>query len=274
MARKPKKKQEEEGVPAWLATYGDMITLVLTLFVLLYSFSSIDAVKWDRLVSSMSGTPFVAVQALDLSRVAPEANYEEEFVEDIAEENAEIETEEIEESPPQPEADPESNVDEIKEKFNELFKKISEHISTNGLEMKLNVEMQNEFILLHITDSTLFDSGKAYIKPEAKDMLEAVSDLFEEYESIIKIIRIEGHTDNRQIHTQEFQSNWELSITRAVNVLKYFLKDSSLPNDKFSAVGYGEYHPIDTNETSEGRAQNRRVDFLIESVDMEVLEGN
>ncbi|MCK5129111.1 MAG: OmpA family protein [Clostridiales bacterium] len=270
MARAPKKKQEDEGVPAWLATYGDMITLVLTLFVLLYSFSSIDAIKWDRLVSSMSGTPFVAIQALDPNRVGPESRRKdeedgmpEEQVDQVEKESEE-ETEGVAE--PQPTIDPESNVDETKMKFDELFEKISTHIQQKGIDMKLNVVMQDEFIVLHITDSTLFNSGQAFIKQEAMIMLSEVSDIFEEYESIIKMIRIEGHTDDRRIHTEEFQSNWELSIGRAVTVLKYFLRTSDIANEKFSAVGYGEYHPIETNDTIEGRAQNRRVDFLIESV--------
>ena len=265
MARRPQKKRpEEEGVAPWLATYGDMITLVLTLFVLLYSFSSIDAVKWDRLVSSLSGTPFVAIQALDPDRTGPESRDLE------AEERSEDEKEEPSATPtPAPTSEAalfEGNVEETKEKFDELYQKISDHIKINHLETKLNVERQDEFIILHITDSTLFSSGKAYVKPESKEMLDSVSDIFTEYETIIKMIRIEGHTDDRKINNGEFESNWELSIMRAVNVLRYFLAITEIDNSKFSAVGYGEYHPIATNETDEGRAQNRRVDFMIESI--------
>ena len=270
MARRSQKKRpEEEGVAPWLATYGDMITLVLTLFVLLYSFSSIDAVKWDRLVSSLSGTPFVAIQALDPDRTGPESRDLE--AEEKTEEE-EVEEEDLNATPtpaPTPTSDAalfEGNVEETKEKFDELYQKISDHIKINNLETKLNVERQDEFIILHITDSTLFSSGKAYVKPESKDLLKDVSDIFIEYETIIKMIRIEGHTDDRKINNEEFESNWELSIMRAVNVLRYFLGITEIDSSKFSAVGYGEYHPIATNETAEGRAQNRRVDFLIESI--------
>ncbi len=263
--RQQKKRPEEEGVAPWLATYGDMITLVLTLFVLLYSFSSIDAVKWDRLVSSMSGTPFVAIQALDPSIVGPIARDEKEDVE--INEDKDAEDAESTSDLSLVEAVPgEEDGNGTKEKFDELYQKISEHIQANNLNTKLNVEMLDNFIILHITDSTLFASGQADIKPESKEMLGSVSDLFTEYNDIIKIIRIEGHTDNRNIHTAQFESNWELSITRAVNVLRYFLAVTDLENSKFSAVGYSEYHPIATNDTREGRAQNRRVDFLIESI--------
>lgn len=267
MAKRPQKKRaEEEGVPAWLATYGDMITLVLTLFVLLYSFSSIDAVKWDRLVSSLSGTPFVAIQALDPSRIGPESRVDERDLDDATERDPD---EKAEASPTAtPASTPENggNLDDTKEKFDELYQKIAEHIQVNELETKLNVVKVDEFIVLHITDSTLFSSGHAYIKPESKELLKSVSDLFVEYTSIIKMVRIEGHTDDRKIHNAEFDGNWELSITRAVNVVRYFLSITTIDNRKFSAVGYSEYHPIATNETAEGRAQNRRVDFVIESI--------
>ena len=268
MAKRPKKKkQEEEGVAPWLATYGDMITLVLTLFVLLYSFSSIDAVKWDRLVSSLSGTPFVAIQALDPSRIGPESRVDEEDLEDATERDMEDkENEEEHEVEAKPTDGNATDADIVREQFDELYMKISEHIRDNHLETKLNVEKLDDFIILHITDSTLFSSGRAFIKPESKEMLHKVADLFTEYESIIKIIRIEGHTDNRPIHNDDFASNWELSTTRAVNVLRYFLSITDVINSKFCASGYGEYHPIATNDTAEGRAINRRVDFLIESI--------
>lgn len=266
MARKKPQKKQEEGVAAWLGTYGDMITLVLTFFILLYSFSSIDALKWERLVSSFTGTPFIAVQALDPNRAGPLSRMSEETEEQKEAEKEDIEKEDDEEKKDPKTDDSAANVVDVKEKFDELFHKIATHIKDNGLDMKLNVEKEEDFIILHITDSTLFNSGKAYIKPEARIMLGNVSNIFVEYDSIIKMIRIEGHTDNRQIHTAQYESNWELSIDRAVNVLRYFLDGSKIEDGKFSAVGYGEYHPIADNDTREGRSQNRRVDFLIESI--------
>lgn len=274
MARKKEKKKSDEvegGVAPWLATYGDMITLVLTLFVLLYSFSSVDAVKWDRLVSSMSGTPFVAIQALDPSVVGPLARDEMDDMRETKDEEAELQNASPTPTPaPTPEnagsGSGEGNLDETKERFDELFDKIAEHIELNNLETKLNVEMMDNFIILHITDSTLFSSGQADIKTESRGLLADVSSLFNEYESIIKMIRIEGHTDNRSISTKQFPSNWELSITRATRVLKYFLAVSEVDDSKFSAVGYADNFPVANNDTYEGRAQNRRVDFMIESI--------
>ncbi len=267
MARAPVEKKVEEGVAPWLATYGDMITLVLVLFVLLYAFSSVDAVKWNRLVSSMSGTPFVAIQALDPSVVEPSTREEDR---EVAVETSEDQLDRVEDKPNESTstADNEldANIEEAKELFNELFGKISSHINENNLQTKLNVQMKDDFIILHITDSTLFSSGQAYLKPESMELLNSVSEIFTEYQEIIKMIRIEGHTDDRKINNAEFKDNWDLSVKRATNVLRYFLNITDIDSEKFSASGYGEWHPVATNETEEGRAQNRRVDFLIESI--------
>lgn len=267
MAREKKPpKIDEDVVPGWMGTYGDMITLVLTLFVLLFSFSSIDAQKWDKIISSLSGTPFISIQALDPYRVGPAARLDEDVATD---EDLEMEEmEDIDRTDTTPPPDTQEGIN-IKEQFDELFLEIQQHIETNNLEMKLNVEKVDDFIVLHITDITLFDSGKADVKPEAEVMLLNVADIFTEYDPVIKMIRIEGHTDNVPINTYQFKSNWELSIARAANVLRFFLDTSKITPGKYSASGYGEYHPVATNETEEGKAQNRRVDFLIESIEAE-----
>ena len=80
------------------------------------------------------------------------------------------------------------------------------------------------------------------------------------------MVRIEGHTDNRPMHSRQFQSNWELSTSRAVNVLKHLAESSPIEPAKFSAVGYSEFHPIADNRTEAGKAKNRRVDFIIETM--------
>lgn len=129
--RKKKEEPQEEGAPAWMNTYGDMVTLLLTFFVLLFSFSTIDAQKWEEIVSSLSGTPFVAIQALDPGNVQGEINKEL---------NAD--------PTPTPTPDVDSNVEEIKERFNELYEKIKTHIKENNLGSLLNVEEQENAVLI------------------------------------------------------------------------------------------------------------------------------
>jgi len=247
--RKKPEQPQEEGAPAWMNTYGDMVTLVLTFFVLLFSFSTIDAKKWEELVNSFSGQRFVAIQPLD-----PGALEHGEYSETVTAE-------------PQPSVKPTTNDIEAMQQFDELYQKIRDHIKDNKLEAKLNVEKNGDVILLHITDSALFDSGKDVIKPDAKKLLKKVAAIFSQYERSIKMIRIEGHTDNVPIHTARFENNLILSCSRASTVWEYFIDTSEIEPGRYSATGYGEYHPIATNKTEEDKAKNRRVDFVIESIE-------
>jgi chemotaxis protein MotB len=117
-----------------------------------------------------------------------------------------------------------------------------------------------------VADSALFDSGKADINARAQTLLDGICAILADYADQIQMVRIEGHTDDRPIHTAQFKSNWELSTTRAVNVLKRLLEAAPVGADKLSAVGYGEFHPAADNLSDAGRAQNRRVDFVIETL--------
>ena len=255
--RKNKHNQpDEEGAPAWMNTYGDMITLLLTFFVLMFAFSTIDAQKWEQFVSSLSGTPFVAIQSLELS--------------DANETNSD--TSSWETPPPTPapgeslNAVADADAEEIKKQFNELYEKIKNHIEKNNLGYILNVEKKEQTILLRMTNSALFDSGSDEIKADAKAILVDISDIISEYTDLIKKIQIEGHTDNVPMHTAEFGDNWELSTSRAVQVVRYLLTILDIDPAKLTPTGYGEYHPVASNDTERGKAQNRRVDFVIESI--------
>lgn len=250
--KKPESPQEE-GAPAWMNTYGDMITLVLTFFVLLFSFSTIDALKWKELVSSLSGTPFVAIQALDPGGSLPQ-------VEDI--ENPIVEMPE-----PTPEGkDVDSGNVEVKERFDELYEKIKGHISEHGLEHELYAEESNDTILIRMTDSALFDSGQDSIRADAELILTDICEILKEYVDLIQLIQIEGHTDNRPISNARFKDNRELSGARALQVVWFFENILDIDPAKIEHIGKGEYHPIASNDTEEGKQRNRRVDFLIESI--------
>ena len=139
------------------------------------------------------------------------------------------------------------------------------YVGDSEYEDQISVSRQgsNE-VLLRINGSILFDLGKAKVSPNAESTLSKVNDILTANEDSISMVRVEGHTDNIPINSLEFESNWELSTFRAVNVVKWLLKNSTLSEELFSAVGYGEYHPIADNDSSKGRARNRRVDFIIE----------
>lgn len=256
MRSRKKPEPPEEGA-SWMDTYGDMVTLLLTFFVLLFSFSTIDAEKWEEIVSSLSGTPFVAIQALDPGDVEAEAQTIDETTWDQPEPT------------PAPSTAAEgmnaAEIAEIKEKFDELYDKIKFHIIQNGLEDKLNVEMLDNAILMTMNESALFDSGSDVLKAEAKEILPAICEILRQYDSLIYMIEIVGHTDNVPIQNSKFKDNWDLSFARASSVLHYII-ELGMDQHKLWPSGLGEFHPTADNSTDDGKSHNRRVDFVIESI--------
>ena len=133
----------------------------------------------------------------------------------------------------------------------------------NELENQFETQMTDEGLLITIRDSVLFDPGEADIKPEYLSIANELSQIlmFDPPRNIV----ITGHTDNVPITTGEFSSNWELSVMRAVNFLKIIVDGNEVLDSKyFSVKGFGEYNPIDSNDTAEGRAKNRRVEVLVQ----------
>lgn len=125
---------------------------------------------------------------------------------------------------------------------------------------EVSVEMQERGLVLTLIDSVLFDSGKAKVRPQGKEVLQKVANVLS---SVDNKIAIEGHTDNVPIKFSGWKSNWELSSHRALNVLHYFVDEEGLNPAQFSATGYGPYSPVASNDTPEGRQQNRRVEIVI-----------
>ena len=250
--RKKPEEPQEEGAPAWMNTYGDMVTLLLTFFVLLFSFSTVDAQKWKEIVRSFSGNrTFSAIDMVDTQG--------EPFTNDVLV---------IGPAKPQPTPNAARPLDEMSldEQFDELYTAIRVHVRDNGLSEALQVSRSEEQILIRITDRALFDSGSDKIRQDSLPMLESILEMFDTYQAAIDQILIEGHTDDVPIKSVRFRSNWELSTARAVTMVEYCIGTSSLSPLKYAAAGYGEYHPIEPNDTEEGKARNRRVDFVIRRV--------
>ncbi len=240
--RKKPAESQEEGSPAWMNTYGDMVTLLLTFFVLLFSFSTVDATKWKALVASMSGKVEISAPQLSLDP------------------NTQMDELVLALGTPVP---PPNGNSEDDEKFDELYQKIKQHVKDQGLDYALDVSKTNGTIIIRVKDSALFDSGQDRIRDDALTMLESIITIFDQYDDAIREIRVEGHTDNVPISSSRFKSNWDLSTSRAVSVVQYCIEHSHLSPMKYAAAGYGEYHPVADNDTEEGKAKNRRVDFLL-----------
>jgi len=230
MARRKKKPEGSSGSPAWMTTYGDLVTLLLCFFVLLFSMSTIDNQKFKAIITSMKGS----LGVLDSGII--------------------VEMKEIETTLPG------DVIEEEQEEFKKIYQELKEFLEENGLENSVTLSIDERGLLIRFLDTVLFDFGRAEIKNEAKYIINMISDVIKDSG---KPMRIEGHTDNVPISTSKFPSNWELSTTRAVNVVKYIIELNDIEPWRISAAGYGEYHPIDTNETPTGRQNNRRVDIVI-----------
>ncbi len=232
--------EDEDGDEAnWQDSYSDLMTDLLAIFVILFSFAMMSQAIEASKSTSANGQNVIA---------------------------------EFAESTILPSHDSilpgQDSVLPDQESFNNLYEYIKAYINETGLSNQLSVTKQgNKEILLRVAASVFFDSGRADINPTAEPLLNKISDILTVYDDSIKIIRIEGHTDNLPINTKQFDSNWELSTSRAVNVLRRLLEISEFEPKKFSAVGYSEFYPIADNDTTVGRAKNRRVDFFIEAAE-------
>ncbi len=255
------------GCPAWLATYGDMVTLVLTFFILLFSFSSIDKAKWQQVVMSLSGGSSVFNQAMP---IPPEDNLLPRGV------NFELEDrQEPEETPPPEEENMEpvdpANVEEqerINEEFDKLYQEIMAYVTSNQLEGLMDVDREDGYVILSFKEKMLFASGRAELNEEAMSFLAQIFMMLEGSQDSYRLLRIEGHTDNVPISSANFEDNWDLSMARAGSVLRFISEGTLIDETKFFAGGYGETRPIATNDTDEGKARNRRVDIVCERRDI------
>lgn len=250
MARKG--EPEETGSSYnWMDTYGDLVTLLLCFFVLLYSFSSLDTQKQKELINAFSGTyeggvvPVFDVDSVreePITKIDTMVNFSNR-TEDDRLVNAQQE--------------------EIDNTFDELYQKIKSYIEDNSLGDSLSVSRTDDSIFLRFNEMALFSPASADIRPESIPTLEQIMNIVKLNISSISLVKIEGHTDNVPIHNQEFADNWDLSVKRATNTLRLVLSTGLFDEKMLSAVGYGEFQPVATNDTAEGRSQNRRVDFVL-----------
>ena len=130
---------------------------------------------------------------------------------------------------------------------------------------QVSLTMDDRGIVITFVAEVLFDSGKADLKQDGKNMLRKIASVINQ-EASDNEIGVEGHTDNVPIKHSGWKSNWELSAARATSVLHYLVSDCGLAPDKLSATGYGEYRPVKSNDTKEGKQANRRVEIIIKPI--------
>lgn len=152
--------------------------------------------------------------------------------------------------------------EKIHDQYQDLKKEISSAIKPDEGQATIDKKNNQTRLVINLSEAVSFNSGSAVIKKRAKKLLDSIFKIVTKYPGYH--IFIEGHTDNVPIHSARIEDNWELSTKRALSVLRYALrKNPHLDSKLFSASGYGEFHPIDVNTTSEGRKRNRRVDIIV-----------
>jgi len=139
---------------------------------------------------------------------------------------------------------------------------LEERLAQEIKEKKLRLSMKKEGLVVTFVAEVLFDPGKAQLKKESLYILDKVAKILKNEVPPSYRISIEGHTDNQPIKYSKWKSNWEMSCHRALSVL-YYLEKKGINPSRLSATGFGEYHPVASNETEEGRALNRRVEIVI-----------
>lgn len=247
------KKPEEckAGAPDWMVTYGDLVTLLMCFFVLLFAFSEIDAQKFEAVMKSFQGSAGVLESGKSLS--------EDQLVFDASpEENN---------TPQTTEAEP---LEILEELLSAAKEEIEEAFEGQEFEADIIVEILDNKLVIRLKNNVLFDSARASIKPEAIDILSTIGEVLKGELFTDSMVEIEGHTDDVPINTTRFPDNWALSAGRATSVLQYFVSELEFSQERLKIAGYGEFKPIDSNLTSAGRANNRRVEIIIEKFNFEV----
>lgn len=247
------------GAALWLLTYGDLVTLCLTFFVLLYSFSTIDNQKWKNVITSLQGSLGVLEGGSGIHEHFPGSSQGIEGNEGSLSNDGTDGS--FEESPA-------SQIDRIDDylryqqemkKLEALQEDLTGYLAEKGLSGSIVVAVEERGLVIRFQDSVLFEKSKADLIAQSRITLKEIAQILIATDNSI---RIEGHTDDLPIHTERFPSNWELSTSRATNVLR-FLIEEGMPAVRLSAVGYGEYHPLVPNNDEESRRKNRRVDIVI-----------
>lgn len=222
--------KKEEGIPAWMATFADMVTLLLCFFVLLLSFTNTDITNFRRLMGSIQEA--LGVQYEDSAAAAVP------FAENNFKERRSVRE---------------------NRKIVELGARIKKFIRAKDLTKVAKVSSDKSGVMLRLGNSAMFAKGSATLTHEAQKGLQVVIDAMEE--SDFNLI-IRGHTDGDTPEGSIYHSNWELSASRAAACLRYILNHSDIPATRMKAVGYASAKPVLPSTSEENKRVNRRVEFF------------
>lgn len=231
----------------WLISFADFITLLFSLFVVLYAFARADQRKQVQVTAAIdtafrtmgvfTKTPAMRVpKAKDGTGKQPSGAIAQPFEAEIL-------------APAQ-----------VKDDLEKIRRDLEQRLSTQVAQHTVSIELGRDGLVISLREAGFFDSGSATPLPETLPTLRQIA---ASLDGAPYNVRVEGHTDDVPIHNAEFDSNWELSSTRATRIARMLLDMNAIPPDRLSAAGYAEYRPVAANGTAEGRAKNRRVDLVV-----------
>lgn len=264
MAKRQKKEEASQGSPAWMATFSDLMNLLLCFFVLLFSMSSVDQEKWEKVVASLSssfsifsgGQSSIGEGQLINMGVA-QLNEFDEYFSNMGQTVEDTEGEEVKELK-------EQLMDMNKEQTDEMLDQISEMTSLTNLDrfVELSYDEDNyNYVVMSIKGNLLYNSGKVNFKDDGLAIFSKVGDILKHYSDCR--ISIIGHTDSVPVVSGKYRNNNELSAARAIYAAEYLMNVKKLSPSNLEWVGRGEFDPIADNKTEEGRSLNRRIEIRI-----------
>ena len=232
MAKKP--MPEDEGMPSapqWMTTYGDMVTLLLTFFILMFAMSTINEQKFLQAAASLQQALGVLPKSVSVVGLQTPA---------VGVGTTSTARQQID--------------------MLESLEQIAEVVQEESLQDLASIEVTGPGeVLIRMGDEVLFDPGEAELRPRAMRVLRGIA---RSIQGKTETVYVEGHTDNVPIGTPEFPSNWELSTARALSVVR-LLEEAGVPPEQLAVVGHSQYISLAPNDTPEGRAKNRRVELYI-----------
>ena len=229
----------------WVISYADFVTMLLALFMVMFATSHMGTTKVKDVNKSIQKVFTNQTVIQETKNLQNEENVK----------NVETQTKEqniLEESGKTILDGKDGILDSA-----QVMEQIKQDLDVNT---SIKVLKSDRGVVIRLNDTMLFDPGSAIIKSEAMNTLQKIASTLEKFQNPIVI---EGHTDSMPIRNERYPSNWELSTARATNIIKYMTDKYKFPPSRLSAVGYGEYMPLENNDTPIGRAKNRRVDIIV-----------
>lgn len=230
----------------WLVSYADFITLMFAFFVVLYAFAKADQKKQMQ-VSMAIDTAFKSLGLF------PEATRHPGDAAAAGTEPAAIPVNIVMGEDVLSPAQVQTDLEHVR-------RELTQTLSNQVAQHTVSIKMGRDGLVISLREAGFFNSGSATPKPGT---LTTIKQIAASLGRTPYDLRIEGHTDNAPIHTAQFASNWDLSSARAIGIARLIIEQHAIPPDRISAAGYAEFHPIASNATAEGRAENRRVDLVV-----------